>query len=250
MQVIVDSLLTHYQDEGEGRLLVLLHGWGDSAKGLRAVSDALKRGCRVISLDLPGFGGSQKPPRAWGLDDYAIFVQHFLQKIQAPAVWSFLGHSNGGAIIIRGTASGALESERMVLLASAGIRAVAKGRKLALRILAKTAKVITAPLPHSLTQKLRARAYSKVGSDLLVVEGMQETFKKVVSQDVRADAAQLRLPVLLLYGEADDATPVWFGQQFHELMADSTLVVLPGAGHFLHLDRPEEVVRRIQEFLA
>lgn len=250
MQVIVDSLLAHYEDEGEGKVVVLLHGWGDSSAGLQSLRAALKKRHRVISLDLPGFGNTQPPQEPWGLNNYVDFVQQFLQKIHAPAVWSFVGHSNGGAIIIRGLADGRFESDRAVLIASAGIRDVYKGRKRALRILAKTAKVITAPLPKAVTQKLRKKAYQQIGSDMLVVEGMQETFKRVVGEDVRPDAAQLRMPVLLIYGEADDSTPLWFGQQFHELMVDSTLVVMPGAGHFVHLERPEEVAKQVQEFLA
>lgn len=250
MQVIVDSLLTHYEDEGEGKLVVLLHGWGDSSAGMRGLRSSLKKHSRVITLDLPGFGNTQAPESAWGLNDYVSFVQQFLAKIHAPEVWSLIGHSNGGAIIIRGLAEGKLNAERVVLIASAGIRNVDVGRKRALRMLAKAAKVITAPLPKRVTQKLRKKAYSQIGSDLLVVEGLQETFKKVVGEDVRPDAAQMRMPVLLIYGEADDSTPVWFGEQYHELMVDSTLVVLPGAGHFVHLERADDVARQIQEFLA
>lgn len=250
MQVIVDSLLTHYEDEGKGKLVVLVHGWGDTAAGMHGLRQSLKQQYRVITLTLPGFGNSQLPPKAWGLDDYTQFIQHFLAKIHAPDVWAFVGHSNGGSIIIRGLAQGVLSAERVVLLASAGIRNVQTGRKRALRILAKVSKIVTAPLSTVTKQKIRKKAYSAIGSDMLVVEGMQETFKKVVGEDVRADAARLPMPALLVYGEADDATPLWFGQQYHELMVDSTLVTLPNTGHFVHLERPDEVAARVQEFLA
>jgi pimeloyl-ACP methyl ester carboxylesterase len=67
--------------------------------------------------------------------------------------------------------------------------------------------------------------------------------------DVRADAAQLSLPTLLIYGELDEETPVWYGRQFHELMTDSVLEVLPGAGHFVHIDRADDVEKTIKDFL-
>jgi len=81
-----------------------------------------------------------------------------------------------------------------------------------------------------------------------VAEHLQETFKKVVTDDVRADAAHLAIPTLLLYGEQDDATPVRYGELFHEAIEGSTLEILPGAGHFVHIDRPHDVIAAIERF--
>jgi pimeloyl-ACP methyl ester carboxylesterase len=115
-------------------------------------------------------------------------------------------------------------------------------------LLAKAGKALTLPLPKSAKQALRKKAYKTIGSDMLVAEHLQETFKRVVTDDVRADAAKLTLPTLLVYGENDDATPVRYGELFHQVIEGSTLEVLPGAGHFVHLDRPDDVLRAIQEF--
>lgn len=249
MQVVVDSLLTQYTREGKGKLIVALHGWADSSTGLRDLCKTLSKQYEVIAVDLPGFGGTAAPAEAWGLDDYVHFIARFLEKIGIKDPWAIVGHSNGGAMAIRGLAQGKLQAERLGLLASAGIRNVYKGRNKALRILAKTGKVLTLPLPSTVRKKIRRKVYKTIGSDMLVAEHMQETFKRVVTDDVRPDAAQLSLPVLLIYGEDDDATPVWYGEQFHELMVDSTLEILPGAGHFVHLDRPDDVSKALLEFL-
>ncbi len=249
MQVIVDSMLTQYERAGEGKVVLLLHGWGDSATGLRALTQSLAKDYDVIALSLPGFGGTAAPKEAWGLNEYIVFVEHFLDKIDAKKIWAVVGHSNGGAITIRGVAEGHFHPERVVLLGSAGIRNVYKGRKRILRIMAKTGKVLTMPLPKPVKNKLRRKAYKTIGSDMFVAEHLQETFKRVVTDDVQADAPQLTQPVLLVYGEDDEQTPVWYGELFHELMPDSTLTVLPGAGHFVHLDRPDAVTGAIKEFL-
>jgi pimeloyl-ACP methyl ester carboxylesterase len=250
MQVVTQSLMTQYLRGGKGKVVVLLHGWGDSSAGLRSVYDYLSKNYDVITLDLPGFGATQAPPQAWGLDDYVAFVRDFLQKLGIKEVYAFVGHSNGGALAIRGLGNGTLQAEKLALLASAGIRNEYKGRNKALRILAKTGKLVTAPLPKAVQNKLRRKAYQTIGSDMLVAEHLQETFKRVVTDDVRADAAQLIMPVLLIYGEQDEATPVWYGEQYHELMNESTLEILPGAGHFVHLDRPRDVQKALTEFLS
>ncbi|HET8669112.1 MAG TPA: alpha/beta hydrolase, partial [Candidatus Saccharimonadales bacterium] len=250
MQVVVDSILTHYVRGGEGNVVVIVHGWADSSAGLHNLGAALSHHYDVIALDLPGFGKTDTPGNAWGLNEYAAFVGNFLKKIGVRQVWAFIGHSNGGAIVMRGVAQGRLEADRVVLLASAGIRNVYKGRTRALRLMAKTGKVFTAPLSASIKKKIRRKVYKTVGSDMLVAEHMQETFKRIISDDVRQDAAQLTQPVLLLYGEDDESTPIWYGEQFHELMANSTLEILPGAGHFVHLDRRKDVEDAILRFLG
>ena len=250
MQVIVDGLLTHYERSGKGKVVVLLHGWGDRAAGLDILRAALAERFTVIVPDLPGFGSTAAPHGVWGLADYARFVAAFLQKIGKKDIYAFVGHSNGGAIAIRGLSSGMLAADRLILLASAGIRDTYSGRNKALRMAVKTGKLLASPLPASIKQRLRRGVYTAIGSDMLVAEHLQETFKRIVADDVRADAAKLALPTLLVYGEADTATPVGYGETFHELIPGSTLEILPGAGHFVYMDRPRDVTRAIEEFLA
>lgn len=250
MQVIVDGLLTHYEISGKGRVVVMLHGWGDRAAGLDTLRAVLARHYMVVTPDLPGFGGTAAPAGVWGLSEYAQFVAAFLQKIGTKHVYAFLGHSNGGAIAIRGLAQETLKADELVLLASAGIRDTYKGRSKALRMVVKAGKILAAPLPSRIKKGLRRSVYSAIGSDMLVAEHLQETFKRIVTDDVQADAAKLSVPTLLIYGEADAATPVGYGERLHELIPGSTLEILPGAGHFIHIDRPHDVVRIIEEFLA
>jgi pimeloyl-ACP methyl ester carboxylesterase len=250
MQVIVDALLTHYEQSGTGRTVILLHGWGDNGEGLYDLRTQLAKSYHVIALDLPGFGGSQAPSQAWGLSEYGQFVQAFLGKIGVERIWAVIGHSNGGAIAIRAVAHDWLKPERVVLLAAAGIRGVYKGRNRAYRFVAKTGKAAAKPLPKSLQNRLRKKLYATIGSDMLVAEHLQETFKRIVSDDVREDAQKVLVPTLLIYGESDTQTPIVYGEQYHQLIPDSTLEVLPSVGHFVHLERPEVVVKAITGFLA
>ncbi len=249
MQVIVDGLPTHYELGGKGKTVVFLHGWGDRAAGSAQLRAELARQYTVVAPDLPGFGGTAAPPKVWNNTDYAEFVAALLRKIGQTQVYALIGHSNGGAIAVRGLGRHILTAEKVVLVASAGIRGEYKGRTRALRYLAKTGKVLAAPLPASVKQRLRRKVYQTIGSDMLVAEQLQETFKKVVTDDVRADAARVDIPALLLYGEDDPQTPVRYGELFHEYLRDSTLEIFPAAGHFVHLDRPQEVLRAIEEFL-
>lgn len=249
MQVIVDKLLTQYDTKGEGRAVLILHGWGDSILGLNEVRNYLAKNFKVIALDLPGFGNSEAPHSTWGLSEYSSFVSKFLTKIQAGPIFAIVAHSNGGAIAMRGLATGSLNTEKLVLLDSAGIRDTYKGRVKLIRLITKAGKALILPFPKAAKAKIRKKVYKTIGSDMLVAENLQETFKKIVTDDVQADAAKLTLPVLLVYGEEDTATPPQYGRQFHELISDSTLEIVGGAGHFVHLDKPENVKELLTEFL-
>lgn len=250
MQVVVDSLLTHYQKTGSGkRAVLLIHGWGDTLQTFAALATELDKKYAVISLDLPGFGKTQAPSGVWGLDEYARFIKSFLYKINQSDLYAIVGHSNGGALAIHGLSRGVLKADKLVLLAAAGIRNQQKGKKRALKIIAKTGKAVTFWLPQTKKQQLRKKLYGVAGSDMLVTPHLQETFKKTVRQDVQADAAALTMPTLLVYGQKDSATPPLYGEIFHNLINTSTLEVING-GHFVHHDKPEQVSEIIGEFLS
>lgn len=250
MQIIVDGMLTHYERAGKGRVVLILPGWADTAASWTPLMKELSKTYDVIVLNLPGFGGSQQPDVALGLDEYSRFVSNFLAKLGIKKVYAVIGHSNGGGLAIRALGETHITADKLVLLASAGIRAVQQGRKGMLRVVAKTGKVLSKPLPRAVQQKLRARLYTAAGSDMLVAEHMQETFKKIVEDDVQQDAGRLKLPTLLIYGDQDEQTPPRYGETFYKLIKGSELITLTGADHFLHVHEAAKVAEEIERFLG
>ncbi len=247
-QIVVDGLLTRYTKMGAGKTLLFLHGWGDSGDTFRELATALSSGYCVWLLDLPGFGKTQSPASTWNIPDYSRFVAAFAKKAGfQPDV--IIGHSNGGTIAIDVVANKLLKPNKLVLLASAGVRSEYNGRKKALRLLAKGAKVVTKPLPKNVQTKLKKRAYKSIGSDLFVAEHLQETFKNVVTYDVTEEAAQVSIPTLLMYGSNDEATPARYGDIFHQQIKGSQLLIVPGAGHFIHHEATEKLVTATKEFI-
>jgi pimeloyl-ACP methyl ester carboxylesterase len=250
MQVIVDGLATNYRSQGDGKkTLVLLHGWGDDSRSSAKLQAELAKNYTVIAPDLPGFGKSDKPPAAWNLSNYAKFVEAFLKKLGINDVYALIGHSNGGAIAVRTVSLGLLNPHKMVLMASSGIRSPYNGRQKSLRLLVKAGKAASSPLPQKIKHKLRAKVYATLGSEMLVSEDLQETFKKIVTDDVTADAVTLTVPTLLVYGEEDKSTPPAIGLLFHEKIKDSTYVQIDSAGHFVFIDQPDITKKAIEDFL-
>lgn len=248
MQLIVKGLATNFTRIGKGKLVVILPGWGDSSAGWLQFSKSLAAHFDVIAIDLPGFGGTEPPRDAWGVSDYAAFVAAFLEKANLKP-YAYIGHSNGGAIAVRGIGSKTLQADKLVLLASAGIRGEYGGRNKVLRLVTKSGKLLVSPLPASVKNRLRHKVYETVGSDMLIAEHLQETFKRVVSDDVRGSATSVDLPTLLVYGKEDKATPPRYGKLLQDAIPGSELKILPDTGHFLHIDKPKEVEDAVVDFL-
>jgi len=241
--------MTNYQLSGKGRLVLLLHGWGDSAKGLQAISGQLAKSNQVLAVDLPGFGATQAPEEVWDLDNYAKFLNSLLAKLTLSQPYAVIGHSNGGAVAIRAISLGNLQPKKLVLIAASGVREGGKFRRLFLNIIAKTGNVATIWMPERYRRDLRKSLYSTAGSDMLVAPHLEETFKKTVRQDVQADAAGINIPTLLIYGGADEAVPVADGQQYHGLISGSRLEIIKDSGHFIQNDSPDKLNTLIEDFL-
>jgi pimeloyl-ACP methyl ester carboxylesterase len=249
MQVVVQDLLTTYDKVGKGPLILMLHGWGDSKITFKGLVDRLKSDYTILTLDLPGFGQTEAPQEVWNLDNYAQFVQAFLDKIDAKPK-TIVAHSNGGALAIRGLAEHTLQTDKLVLIASAGIRNRQNVRRFVLKVVAKLGKLVTFWLPGRHKKTLQKHFYGTIGSDMLVAPHLQETFKITVRQDVQQDAKRLKLPVLLIYGESDKATPKLYGEIYRQLIPKSKLEIVPHAEHFVHQNAAEKVAHLIQEFIA
>lgn len=114
----LDGLLLHYLEEGRGPATVLVHGLGGFAESWRHNIPELARNGRVIALDLPGFGRSGKPRRAYTLDFLAEALDGLLRALGVDTV-RLVGHSLGGAVAARFAVEHPGRVERLAFLGAA-----------------------------------------------------------------------------------------------------------------------------------
>jgi pimeloyl-ACP methyl ester carboxylesterase len=252
MQVIVNKLAVQYTRTGQGPVLVMLHGWADTAETFNALLPELEQRFTVVRINLAGFGGSQAPQKAWNLNDYAVYVRDVLQKIAISPqdITVLLGHSNGGAVAVAAVSQKLLFPKRLILIASSGVRSGGSQQGVVRKVAIRTAKTFGAFLPSTTRHKLRSSYYEKVGSDMLVAPHMEATFKKIIKDDIVGRADKITIPTLLIYAELDTATPPSHGVALQHAIQGADLRVLQGAGHFLHQQNAEEVLAYMKEFLT
>jgi pimeloyl-ACP methyl ester carboxylesterase len=248
VKVIVQDIATNYEDEGQGPVLLLLHGWGNTLNYYDSLCSELKE-FRVVRLDLPGFGSSEIPRSAWNVEMYARFVAQFCEKLHLEPK-AMIGHSFGGRIITKGVGQKILHPEKIILIASAGVADRQTLRNALYAGIAKMGKVILAPLPTSLYQRAREKLYAQTGSDYLTTGTMSETFLLTIREDLSVDATAITIPVLLVWGLNDLVTPLQEGKRLNTLIRNSKLCVISNAGHFVHQEKPAEVAQLIKDFLV
>ncbi len=251
MQVIIDGLLTNFEDEGKGKILLCLHGWGSGSTTFKSISKHFSKKYRVICIDLPGFGQSQTPPDNWRVQDYADFVKKFLYKIGIKDIYTIIAHSFGGRVAIKLISNQLLRPDKVIFIGAAGIKPSVGTKKALYKAVAKTGKAITKlPVLKKLQPKLRQKLYAQAGaSDYLQAGPMRKIFLNTISEDLTNEISNITMPTLLIWGEEDDQTPVGDGYVFHEKIVGSELVVIAGAGHFVHIDNPQEVQKDMEKFL-
>ena len=234
---------------GEGQPLVMLHGWGANHELLKPLGERLAPlGFRVYMPDLPGFGESDDPPQVWSIYDYVDFVLAYLDHHQLEQVYLF-GHSFGGRLSL---ILGADHSQRIIKMTLADAAGLRPPSPVLPQIRLKVYKGIRNGLNtvglKSVSESLRGWYNKKYGStDFNAVSGiMRQTFVLVINEDLRGHAARVKVPVLLIWGEADEDTPLWMGQELEKLIPDAGLVSYPGLGHYSYLENPVQTAKAMQ----
>lgn len=223
---------------GEGKDLIFLHGYLSCKESFYPQLIYFSKFYRVTAFDFPGFGASDKINAPWSVGDYADWTREFLEKekITFPHV---IAHSFGGRVAIKCLSRGEL-FDRAVLCGCAGI--VPK-RTLRYKFKVKSYRFMKRIAPRFAERKFGSPEYRTLSPV------MRESYKKIVNEDLREEAAQITRPVLFITGENDTATPVSSAKIFVGKIAGSQLRVFDGCGHFAHLDNPLAFNLAAEEFL-
>lgn len=121
MQVEINGYNINYEVEGNGRNIILLHGWLANLETMKPLANHLKQYFKVYNVDVIGFGKSDLPNRPLNTNDFGDFLNNFIEKlkIEDPIL---IGHSNGGRTIINFAGRNLKPIRKIVLIDSAGIK--------------------------------------------------------------------------------------------------------------------------------
>lgn len=253
MTIDVKGLPVDYIDQGEGPVVVLLHGWAAPIEAYRRIVDKLSTRYRVLVPQMPGSGKTPEPSQAMTLEDYGAFVLDFCQAVKVEEC-ILMGHSNGGRIILYllSQENCPLRCKKVVLMDAAGVSPVRPASyyvkvysyKLARKLAnMPVLKLIFGPLYQNMSRNRGSEDYRNASPV------MKKTLVNLVNLDLTPLMPKVRQNTLLIWGENDTATPLRDGKIMEEKLPESGLAVIKNAGHFPFLDNWPQFSAVLDAFL-
>ena len=238
MKINVKNLEVNYIQYGEGKDIILLHGWMQNLEMMKPLGDAFSNRFRITILDLPGFGESEELKEKWTIQNYNDMLEEFINKvgIKKPIV---IGHSFGGRLAIRYSAEHPIE--KLVLFGSPCIR-IKEELPVTVKIL-KSLKQVPGlnDIGEYMKKYIGSRDY-KAASPI-----MRQTLVEVVNEDLSKYAREIEEPTLLIWGDQDTEAPVKEAKELEKIMVDAALIILPGS-HYAYLENLGRVISILDNF--
>jgi len=267
----VDGLRLHYKTAGTGPAVVLIHGASTSLRDFDAsIFEPLTKTHRVIAIDRPGHGYSDRPPGDWpNPARQARLIRALMEQlgVEKPLL---VGHSWSGSVVLAYLLDYPADAAGGVLLAGgshpweggvawyndlAGLPVI--GNVFAwtlvypLGTLVLDSAVVEVfkpdPVPKDYTERtgvrltLRPKAFLANAQDIRLLSDFLKT------QSPRY--GDLNSPLLLVTGGEDKIVPSWnHADRLTKQAADTDLIKLETTGHALHHAHPEKVVGLIEAF--
>ena len=271
--IIVGKNKVHYLEAGMGQQVVLLlHGGGlDSGElSWELLIPELAKKARVIALDWPGYGKSDKPDVLFDLPFYLNFFPQFMDAIEIQKA-DLVGVSMGGAIGLSSALDHPHRVNKLVLVDSYGLQRKAPFHKLSYlfvrmpgmraltywslrsRSLVKYSLGMILKRPGSVTEELVEKVYQQ-----LLIPGGTKAFSDFQNADVGWKCLktnfldrlpELKVKTLVIHGGKDTLVPLEASKEAHYLIQNSEMVIMEGCGHWPQRDHPEEFNRVVSEFL-
>jgi pimeloyl-ACP methyl ester carboxylesterase len=268
-----DGARVAYRETGTGPALVLLHSVGLTHREWEPVVEPLAERFRLVLPDLPLHGDSEDRPRhPYTPDWFTEVLAGFCLEVGGPRVM-VAGHDFGAELALRAAVAGSLTPSRLVLMGNRLHRPAPFWRRRAVwrffcglgavpgldLALSHAAPLVFRPAVGEKLSAQRNReardlmrhAFADVGGNANRARAWAKFVRRwhfQAQRDLLDGYAQLRMPVLLLWGEEDPAGPIEAAREALDLLADGQLRTLPGAGFLLAYDDPVGVARELIAF--
>lgn len=249
--ILIDGKKIAVVDTGEGEdVAFVLHGWGANIESVMPIVNSLRDRYRVIAYDSLGHGDSDAPDEVIGGDDYVALLKKIYDHYGVSRA-TCIGHSFGGKTLSVFAALYPERVDKLVLVDASGVlpkRSFSYYRKVyTFKFLKNMYKLL---FFWQDTEKAMARFYKKFGSDdYRAADGvMRKVFVKVVNESTEEYFPRIQADTLLIWGDEDDATPLYMAKVFEEKIPEAGLVVLKG-GHYSYLDAYGQFDAVLRSFL-
>lgn len=246
----------HARTHGDGPPLVLFHSLLSDSASFDAIMPRLAERSTVIVPDLPGFGGS--PAIEGELTDVADHMAAFLETIATGNAVRLFGNGYGAFVALQ-IALRHPDRVAALMLAGCGARFSDPGRE-AFRNMAAIGRTRgLAAVADTAMARLFAPEFQAAHPDLMAdrraaflrtdIAVFEQACLSLATLDLTQQVGDLAMPVLMMVGDQDAATPPAMATEFAQLVPAADLRILPHCAHVPPLQAPDLVIEAIIEFL-
>jgi pimeloyl-ACP methyl ester carboxylesterase len=236
-----------YIEEGEGQVLLLLHGLMGGLSNWEEVIEEFRHKYRVILPILPVY---DLPVITTGVKTLSKYLHKFIKYKKLENV-ILLGNSLGGHVALIYALAHPEKLRAMVLSGSSGLYENAFGGSFPRRESMEFVKEkveYTFYDPKVATPELVDEVY-KVVNDRHSVIRLLAMAKSAIRHNMKNDLHKINMPVSLIWGRNDKITPPEVADEFNELLPDSELHWIDKCGHAAMMEHPQQFNRILKGFL-
>lgn len=223
----------NYKQIGQGKDVLILHGWGCDITLFDKMACELAKSFRVTLADMPGHGLTGEPSEKITVYDYANIVLALLDKLNIEKT-SILAHSFGCRLSIILAAKHPDKIDKLLLCGAAGIKPKRTAKYYFKVYKYKAAKLIIKTFAPSKLEKFTSGKGSSDYQKLSPV--MKATFSAVVNEDLTPLLKEIKAPTFLIWGENDTETPLYMAQIMEEKIPDCKKIVYKSRTHYAFLE--------------
>jgi pimeloyl-ACP methyl ester carboxylesterase len=266
-RINVNNVQIYYEyfdhENPNAKVVVLIHGFLSSTISFRQVLPFLMKEYKVIALDLPGFGQSEKSKSfIYKLSNYGQLIIDFLDKLNIQNV-ILIGHSMGGQICMHAAKKAPRRIEKLILLGCCSYVKRASRSLIACSYLPlftwgmrswiqkKDVKQNLLSVLHDsklVTQEL-IDGYSKPISETAFIDSLIRLLRHREGDMSSEELKDIKQPVLMLWGNEDKVIPVKNGYRLKHDLPNAELIVYKNCGHLLMEEKPQEISNEIVNFI-
>lgn len=222
-----------YIKKGCGEIILFLHGWGQKKEMMAPMIDELSGKYTCVVLDLPGFGESSFNDGK-DLDDYVEKIRTFLDR-QNICPQYIVGHSFGGKVGLQYYLK-YKDIKKLVIIASPILKPK--------RNIKYYFKIYT----YKLKKKMNIKNEKYASEDYKnCLDEMKNFFVKTVNTHYDKKVKEIKIPVLIIWGNKDKQVPLKKALKLHKKIPDNQLYILKG-DHFAYLENIEFTKLVVQSF--
>jgi pimeloyl-ACP methyl ester carboxylesterase len=236
-----------YIDEGEGEVLLLLHGlFGALSNWDRVIKD-FSENYRVVIPLMPIY---EMPLKTAGIDGLVEFIESFVE-YKGLKDLTLLGNSLGGHVALVYTLTNESNVKRIVLTGSSGLFENSMGGSFPKRgsyDYIKERVGYTFYDPATATEELINEVF-EITSSIPKCMRIVAIAKSAQRHNMAKEITKIKIPTLLVWGLNDTITPPIVGHEFNRLMPNSTLRFIDKCGHAPMMEHPERFNMLLNQFL-